>query len=150
VHHTWIVIWLSLKNFVMKFIGGSLAVPEGDRKWYSIILWWELRRIPYNIIVGGFGLLCLMLFLVFNELPPPATFEEQDWEPFSVLIFGFMANVFYTGGWMTELLILAVSPTKAKHFAPSAFCAGLLFSLFLCCLPPFANACHWLHRVFTR
>ncbi len=29
-------------------------MPEGDRSLRDIIVWWELRRIPYNLITGGY------------------------------------------------------------------------------------------------
>ncbi len=83
---------------VRPLIERLFAVPEKERRWWEIILWWELRRFPYNAIVGAFGLFWLVAFAVVNELPPQLPFEERDWEPLSVVIFAIAVNVFYTEG----------------------------------------------------
>jgi hypothetical protein len=72
----------------------------------SIIVWWEIRRIPYNVIVGITGLISFILFLVFilasGELSP----GEDAIEPIALLAAPLLVvpiNMAYTLGWLTEL-----------------------------------------------
>jgi hypothetical protein len=122
------------------------SVPDGDRKWWSTIMWWELRRIPYNLAVGIIGFANLASFAYINDvlLKPYLPFEERDWEPFSVLIFAFGANLFYTGGWVAEVLVRSVSKKNSRHFGPIAFALGLTFSVLLTFLPPVVDGIRWI------
>jgi hypothetical protein len=78
----------------------------------AIIAWWESRRIAYNVVVGVVGLItaAVMVTVAF-------TCESQGGAPLGlpdppalaivgVLIYGVLANVCYTGGWITELLLV--------------------------------------------
>ena len=122
------------------------SIPDGDRKWWSIIMWWELRRIPYNLTVGMFGLANLAVFGFINDvlLKPYLPFEERDWEPLSVLVFAFGANFCYTGGWVVELTARSAFNKKANRFGPIAFGLGLGFSVLVTFLPPVMDGIRWL------
>lgn len=53
----------------------------------------------------------------------------------AVIIYAVMANVCYTGGWVTELIVEKVWPEDGKSFGMIAFALGLVFSMFLTLLP---------------
>jgi hypothetical protein len=36
--------------------------PKDPASPTAVILWWERRRLPFNLIVGTFGILCLVIF----------------------------------------------------------------------------------------
>ena len=38
------------------------ASQQPPVSWWRVILWWEVRRIPYNILVGFYGVFCLVIF----------------------------------------------------------------------------------------
>jgi len=123
-------------------------VPDKDRTWWQVITWWELRRIPYNLLVGGIGLLSLVLFLAIDALPPQLPTEELNWSPaLSVILFGFGANFFYTGGWVAELLARRMWHERAREIGPQLFSIGLVFSLFLALLPSLLNFVGWVCRL---
>jgi len=65
-------------------------ITTADRKWYEIILWWELRRILYNIGMYCAGL--LSFYIAYVTIP------------LIYLGVAFLLNVFYTLGWIIELL----------------------------------------------
>jgi len=93
-----------------------LTVGAEPRAWYQVILWWELRRIPYNLIMAAVGLLSMAIMAV--SIP---------------LIYVLMAvglNVLYTGGWMVELLGrgLTKHPTWRTRFGPYAWLVYLILS----------------------
>ena len=107
----------------------------------QIIWWWEKRRIPFNLIVGATGLFvcaCLVCISLFSEnkfgeaigLPDPPLFGV-----IVVFLYGIMANVCFTGGWMAELFTKEIWKGRTEHFGEIAFALGLLFSVALTLLP---------------
>ena len=88
--------------------GGGLAnfpYPEpAARDSLSIIKWWEKRRVPYNLFVGGGGLATLCL-LWLNSLLLPAG-NALTWGMFyPVAAFGVIANICYTLGPTIEIIV---------------------------------------------
>ena len=69
-----------------------LKIARTNRRWYEIILWWELRRTPYNVIMYFIGLLSFKIGYVTI--------------PLVYIIIGLGLNVLYTFGWMIELLFI--------------------------------------------
>lgn len=52
-----------------------------------------------------------------------------------VLIYGICANLFYTFGWIAELIVRKVWPGEAERFATTTFALGLAFSVLLTIAP---------------
>ncbi len=114
-------------------------VPIGSA--WEAIGWWEARRIPFNLIVGSAGILsCIVVgvvglgsyFLFDSEfgLPDPPLFAL-----FGIIIYGAVANVCFTGGWLAELIVRKIWPGEADRFATSCFSLGLVFSVLLTLTP---------------
>ena len=98
------------------------------RSTWQVIGWWELRRIPFNLIVGLIGITTVI----------------------AILGYGVMANVFYTGGWVAELLVRRYRREWAHGFAPVSFAAGLAFSVVLTLTPVMIFLQSWLYAWLTR
>ncbi len=107
----------------------------------EMIGWWETRRIPYNLIVGSAGVLSVIVVgivgagssILFNSdfgVPDPPLFAL-----FAVVIYGIMANVCFTGGWLAELVLRKIWLREADRFATLSFSLGLLFSVLLTLAP---------------
>jgi hypothetical protein len=107
----------------------------------QIILWWEARRLFYNFAVGVTGLVAVVLMFgcglisekILGEpvgIPDPPIFAI-----FAIIAYGIMANVCYTGGWIAELVIRSAWQQDTQSFSQKAFTLGLLFSVFLTCVP---------------
>ena len=95
-----------------------IRITNAQRKWYEIILWWELRRIPYNIIMYFVGL--LSFYISYMTIP------------LIYLLIGFLLNICYTGGWIYELMFVTQqSIEKRKHYPGHAFLTYLILSTFL-------------------
>ncbi len=118
--------------------------PEPFTSPGQLILWWELRRIPYNLIVGFTGVVTCISSVLLIVLPEAAAqhkavSEVQLGSPFlgviSILVYGVAANVCYTAGWSTELLVKLVWGDRAKAYGEIVFTLGLLFSVGLTLLP---------------
>jgi len=107
----------------------------------AIIAWWELRRIPYNVAVGLTGMLTITAveWLVESEAAWRHQPVDPDWPPTAamvgVILYGLMANVCFTGGWITELFVRKVWQDRAGSFAQIAFFFGFVASILLTLLP---------------
>jgi hypothetical protein len=120
-------------SFITSAAKRLFTVPEEPRPWFRIVLWWELRRIAFNLLVGFVGFISLSLF-IYIALKHPKDFQDGP-EPFSVFIFAVMANVCYTGGWIWELAARFLWKEKAIYFGPIMFSLGLIFSMLAALAP---------------
>jgi hypothetical protein len=86
--------------------------------WYHVIFWWEIARIPFNIImlivgVGSFQIAYVSIPLVY-------------------LAIGFLINIFFTLTWIVELSSATiVKKLGRKKFRKYLFCGFLTVSVIL-------------------
>lgn len=94
-----------------------LKINRVDRKWWEIILWWEIRRIPYNIIMYFIGL--LSFYICFVTIP------------LVYLIIGLLLNILYTLGWIVELLYVnrQKNETTKMKYPKYGFITYLILSI---------------------
>jgi hypothetical protein len=135
---------------VRSLLGPLLRVPQESRRWYEVIAWWELRRIPYNLIVGPVAFACVMLILYVKTLPPQRPPEENDFDFFFAIYGGaVLANFFYTGGWVCEIVLKLLARREVRWFGPVLFSLGLMLSLAVPTLEVTVDTLSWLSRVVT-
>src|SRR4051794_39114880 len=92
-----------------------LKITKMNRQWYEIIMWWEVRRIPYNIIMYFIGLASFYIGYVTI--------------PLLYLIIGLALNVGYTFCWIVELaLIKRLNGTTKLKYARITFYSYLTIS----------------------
>lgn len=92
-----------------------IRITSTHRKWYEIILWWELRRIPYYIIMYFVGLASFYISYVTI--------------PLVYLLIGLLLNILYTGGWVFEILMVSrLQPDKRNKYPGRAFLVYLILS----------------------
>ena len=102
------------------------AKPGSSQSAGKIIAWWEARRLHYNLIIFGWGLLLgVVAALGFDA--------GNLWTP-SFLIFYFWwfqlpANIWYTGGWIIELIVKKALGIHAPGFGPWALGIGIVVSM---------------------
>jgi hypothetical protein len=113
----------------------------------QIILWWERRRLLFNLIVGATGILTCTLLLVGEMLAEKIFGDEVGagspiLAVFGVFAYGIMANICYTGGWISELIAKYVWKEQAENLGKIAFALGIIFSVLLTLLPV-AFFCCW-------
>jgi hypothetical protein len=109
----------------------------------AVILWWELRRVPYNVIVGATGIATCGIFLctavVCDALIGVPIGMSDGMGNVLILLaipaYGVAANLGYTAGWAAELLVVFLAGRRPRHFAPTLFTLGTLFSIALTLLP---------------
>ena len=94
----------------------------------QIVSWWESRRMLFNLLVGGVGLMgCLVMLVCGVE-------SESVW--LAGLCSAVLANVCYTLGWLVELSIRSASPGRHSDFARTWFVLGTGIWMLLACVPP--------------
>lgn len=98
----------------------------------KIILWWERRRLAYNVAVGAAGLVSLGAVTVVASFME-GTLTIVPWQP--IVVFGALANVFYTLGAGIEVLALWVWGRSVLPVGPALYRMGLTFSVGLALLP---------------
>ena len=116
----------------------------------SIVGWWESRRLKYNLIVGGAGVVSLAVVRLITLLPPavhpfPAPFLQIVARP--ILVFAVLANVCYTLGPTVEVAAEKLWGRKVLPLGPSLFRMGLTFSVGLAFLPTLLIVFDWVFRI---
>lgn len=113
----------------------------------AILGWWEKRRLPFNLAVGGAGLVTLGLTSVIAALPP---FGSSFFPPWQVVVaFGFMANVCYTLGPAIETLVEKLWGRQVMPIGPALYRMGLTFSVGLALLPSLIVSFLWIIRIIA-
>ncbi len=123
-------------------------LPDYDRTPRSLFLWWEARRLTFNLFVGSAGLVTLACLELVSLLPPALPAPLFIWR--GVLIYGVLANVCYTGGFLAELAMRWLWREKAPLAGPALFRQGLSFAVGLTLLPIPLFALGWLIRLAGR
>jgi hypothetical protein len=97
--------------------------------------WWEARRIPVNLLVAAYGVVCLLIF--FWAITSAGVLQpgEDAVEPLAILAAPILFNVAYTLGWMVEAPARAAVPNLSPKFGPRLLMLGLAFSFCVISLP---------------
>lgn len=108
---------------------------EDGRSLWAIILWWEKRRIVYNLFILATTAVSLSAFYVAimssGQLGP----GEDPVEPVALLAGPLLANVFYTGGWLFEGAYRLLTGRSPGRLGPLLLKCGFAFSAFVIFLP---------------
>ena len=116
---------------------------------WQIICWWEIRRILYNAILFAIGITSIvsMEWLMEKVIPVGRDAIEPFALTIGIMIYGIVANLFYTLGWLVELVTTCADPEQARSRAKKMFLAGLWLSSLLTTAPFWFGLVFWLvHR----
>ncbi len=105
-----------MKHTLKRLFSGFQSAPP----WWRIVLWWELRRIPYNCFVSILAAGWLLLF----------TPDKYVVEPTLIVVL-IVLNVLYTGLWVFETVCRLVDEKTPLDAGPTMFAAQLAFTVFL-------------------
>jgi hypothetical protein len=110
-------------------------VPSGAG---AVLLWWESRRLAYNIVIGITGVVSVG-FLVANSLIRGDDCGIPDPPLFALLLiigYGVMANVCYTLGAFAEIVArVTMGKESASKLGQTSFVVGLALSVILTIAP---------------
>lgn len=111
----------------------------------GIIRWWESRRLKYNLVVGGAGILSLGAVHLLASLPPNPINIPFVLQP--IIAYGVLANLCYLLGPAAEILVEKLSGGKILPTGPSLWRMGLTFSVGLTLLPTLIMGIVWILRI---
>src|ERR1700735_5302623 len=105
------------------------SASEADMTVGQVIRWWELRRLLYNVVLLAVGLVAIsgMEWLMGRVVPMGEDAIEPMTLVLGVAVYGVMANLCYTLGWIVELWGRKSDPATARERGQWMFRAGLLF-----------------------
>lgn len=115
-----------------------------DRNSIDIIVWWEVRRIAYNLVVGVWGAICLLIFTWSLDASGHLEAGEDAIEPLILLFLPIAVNICYTIGWPVEIVLRKLRPDLNPKLGEFLFRLGLIFSLALISLPAVVWSVIWL------
>lgn len=94
-------------------------IKTANRKWYEIILWWEIRRILYNVIMYFIGY--ASFYICYVSIP------------LVYLVIGIVLNALYTTGWIIDLLYIQRlnDDNKKMQYPKRLFIYYLILSIIL-------------------
>ncbi len=123
------------------------ALPEPDTSTTKLrpldaILWWEIRRILFNLILLAAGTVSLVLIFLVLSWIPSATDGVQS--VFAIFMYVVSANVIYTLGWISELLWSGGDTRRTATVRPRVFRMGLMFSAGITLLPAVLAPAIWV------
>lgn len=99
---------------------------------WSVIEWWEARRLPYNLAVGSAGLVSLGAIGLVSILAGQSFFPIP-WQP--IFAYAIAANVCYSVGPLADLYIVKRWGPQYAPVGAVLFRYGFAFSVALTLLP---------------
>lgn len=111
------------------------SVPYSHESAGSIVIWWELRRIPYNIFVGCLGIISLILFFFFIEHSGQLNPGEDALEPLALIFAPLFINIAYTSGWIVEIILRKIVKIHKHEIGVLLLKAGVIFSIAVILFP---------------
>jgi len=118
-----------------KISGWVFRAPTEPASLSKVVVWWELRRIPYNVVIGSIGFLSYIAFFFFITHAHVLAPGEDAEEPIALLAAPILINVCYTLGWIVECSIRLIRPNRYEGRTVVLFKAGCAFSLFVVLVP---------------
>jgi hypothetical protein len=107
-----------------------------------VILWWELRRILFNAILLVIGLAAVIGGLSLIDLAYP---DRDVGSPIlGIILFGFVANLCYTLGWIVEIKGRQTDPASARSRGTRMFRWGMFSSSLLATFPLWVGLGFWI------
>jgi hypothetical protein len=130
-----------------RFMDWIFVVPTGERSVLDIVLWWERRRIAYNLIVGLTGFCSLLFFYFFISHTRALQPGDDAVEPIALLLAPVIMNICYTTGWVIEIILRKSFSEYGQVLGPRLLKAGLKFSLGVVALPATFWGGYWMLHI---
>lgn len=113
---------------------------------WEVIRWWELRRLLYNLILFAIGIASVTAMDRFTEGADPS--GQGGMQAFGiaigVVLYGILANILYTSGWVVELVGRKTDQARARSLAKKHFLLGMWLSCLLTTAPLWFGLVFWL------
>jgi hypothetical protein len=117
------------------FVKWLFSEPEPPMTVGKSIEWWEIRRIKFNLVVGAYGLICFVIFLMAISTSGRLAVGEDAVEPLALPLTALVCNLLYTLGWGVETVARGIVRGLTPRFGPVLFGVGLGFSMLVLSIP---------------
>jgi hypothetical protein len=114
---------------------------------WTIIRWWESRRLAYNLSVGAAGVLSLAMVALADILPPHPKAPGIPWA--GMLVYGILANVFFCFGPVADAYLCRRWGPNFAQTGPTLFRYGFVFAVGLTLLPIPLSLIGWLLKFLS-
>ena len=128
----------ALCNLKISMLKKIFCVNTSNRPWNKIIVWWEIRRVLFNIILILFGFISIQL----TSFLPSTGYFKLDAGPAlavliiaSIVIFFVCANLLYTSGWVFQLITKKSNWKLIEIITARLFILGLIIALLVTLTP---------------
>ena len=111
-----------------------------------LLRWWESKRLAYNLVVGGAGMVTLGVIALLRALPGPLQHAFIPWP--AIAIYGVLANACYSSGWVVKSLLQRWLKRDTYALGPALFRHGLVFSVGLTLFPAALMSLVWVASLF--
>jgi hypothetical protein len=115
------------------------APQDAPSSVWRTLAWWEARRVPFNLIVGSYGVLCLVVFVWGLSTSGRLRPGEDAIEPMALLAAPFLVNALYCLGWLVEIPLHLIAPNASQGIGPILLKLGFAVGLGLISVP----AAYW-------
>ena len=144
-----------MNRILTRLLGTSFFQrPTGMTSAWETIGWWETRRVPFNLIVGIVGIMTIatgtLAMSVANAFLETPLHRPDPPLFFFALAYAVVVNLFYTGGWVVELVWRRLWPTTEDALPALAFRLGLVLSILVTTLPAVLATAFAVHAILTR
>lgn len=128
---------IKIFNLQKNMISRLFEIKKLNRSNIQIVLWWELRRIIFNLLILCFiyfGLKIINLNILEIEMGTGQYFV------FLILIgVAIILNILYTFGWILELLRKRTATFAPKLLKKMTINSLILLTILISLLYPFLN-----------
>jgi hypothetical protein len=115
------------------------APQDAPSSVWGTLGWWEARRIPFNLIIGSYAVLCLLVFVWGLSSSGHLQPGEDAIEPMALLAAPFAVNALYCLGWLVEIPAHLVAPSASQGIGPTLLKLGFALGFGLVSVP----AAYW-------
>lgn len=119
--------------------------PDRATSSWSIVNWWESRRLVYNASVGIAGAASITAIELAAALPPDSFHVPIPW--IAIGVYALLANLCYTAGPIAELFIRWIWGGDLEAVGPALFRYGFAFSIGLTLLPTGLAMLAWVAKL---
>jgi len=136
----------SARDAFRDFAQWLLSPEPGPPSGWSTVVWWEKRRLAYNLLVGAWGLVCLVAFFAALCASGALHRGEDAVEPVALIFFFILIKVAHTPGWIVEVPLRWLAPGALPCLGPWPFLAGTALTMWVVSLP----VVYWWGLVFLH
>ncbi len=136
------------KTTIKGVIGWLFRPLEAPTTPFRAILWWEKRRIPFNVFIFVYAVLAISAHFWLINVTGQVKDGENFIEPMAFII-GIVAgpiaiNICYTLGWLVEAPLRLIKPTLSPKLSPILLKLGIGFSMLFFALPALFSMLPWM------